>query len=982
MAVHKRGLCDYIDPQCLQWLQDRFTSMTKIAVTVTDGEGRRLTQTSRVHTICDMLLNSRSGRALCKKSMCTLCKTEGISGEPLISFCPHTGLTVASVPIVLENRRMGSFIVGQMRTREPSEQMLGKLSGKLDRPSWDIYKILCELPIISMEYFHRIFGWLQQLTQSIARLRTAGKDYSRRPDRAELAVCITDSLTGKILEASESFAGQAGLSAESTVGRTCRSITGNSRENFCLAYPAENAGFHACGQDKSSGIFECYSDKCGKWFRCCRLALPRRNGETAHLLTRLDITEEKTLEQACAGLISYDNLLNIPNYRQLQKDLQQEMTAGEKQYLICFDIVDLRQFNDVYGWDMGDKFLEAVTDWALHIPGASKTFYRIGDSVFCLRLKNISEEKAERTARRIIKRFAKTWNIQTDEKKLSYFCGTAVALLRADEKTDLQNIRSAIERTLFLSRRDKQLTVYDRERDSREKEKRFLAMSLKNCVRQDMQGFDVHYQPIVEPVTGIWKALEALCRWECPEKGTVSPKIFIPEAERRGLIEQIGEWVLEKAVKTCKKLNLDKHDDFFLSVNISPIQIMEPEFALKVERILKRHRYPAAKLNLEVTESSEFTGNEHTASLVRNLRRNGVTMAIDDFGTGYSAFSNLLNLPVSYVKTEQTFVSEIEHNCQRQYFYYFLSEFSHARGMKLIAEGVETRQQLETVLKNGADYIQGYLFSSPLTENKLEKNLGNFLQARDAVRPQQQKGLDFEQWLNGKAAHRAAPGMFKIIQQCMHCLLARTGLDEALEKVLEITGNYCGVPEAFIFFKDGFPAVSQVYEWHRDDVVSQKHLLTGNNFSILEEHLMPAIRKDGIIIFPAGESQLPLLAEAFRMAELRSMAAVPVRHNRELMGFVGFGSRTGRQWRPDELLMLWNLAIMVQSTVEKEYLLEKIREKNLLQKSWRCRKLKQNKKNTFRQFPTFTSHSLRLHGENRVHGKETNPSNPLEDSFL
>ena len=228
-----------------------------------------------------------------------------------------------------------------------------------------------------------------------------------------------------------------------------------------------------------------------------------------------------------------------------------------------------------------------------------------------------------------------------------------MGVVHGDQMFGSKSMRNLISRALNASLKNGKIVTYNEEIDTKCKERTELQQKLINCTKKDMQGFEVHYQPIVDPATRGWHGVEALCRWNCPEYGWVSPVVFIPEAERSGLIGIIGDWVLETAVRTCKQWNLDEHEEFVLDVNVSPMQIVDDHMVIRVLEILDQYGYSGKKLSLEITESAEFNFNNHSLNAIKRLSNAGVSVALDDFGTGYSSFNNLKKLPASILKTQK-----------------------------------------------------------------------------------------------------------------------------------------------------------------------------------------------------------------------------------------------------------------------------------------------------------------------------------------
>jgi EAL domain-containing protein (putative c-di-GMP-specific phosphodiesterase class I) len=304
-----------------------------------------------------------------------------------------------------------------------------------------------------------------------------------------------------------------------------------------------------------------------------------------------------------------------------------------------------------------------------------------------------------------------------------------VAVCVIDGRTGFESpaqILSIIERTLHISKESGTVAVYDQEMDRILKKDIELEVSLKNSVTDDMRGFEVFFQPIVDPKKGMWQGVEALARWTSPEFGRVPPLVFIKMAEQTGLINTIGQWVLDTAIGVCANLKLHELDDFFLDVNLSPLQMSDEKLVSNVLLSLQKHGFPGRNLALEITESEEVDDGGYSQTMLERLRALDINIALDDFGTGYSNFNNLKFMPVGILKTEKQFIDDIVTDEYQQFLSYVLVELAHSADMKLIAEGVETPEQMKELMRNGADYFQGYLFARPLSVRDLDEHVYKF----------------------------------------------------------------------------------------------------------------------------------------------------------------------------------------------------------------------------------------------------------------
>jgi EAL domain-containing protein (putative c-di-GMP-specific phosphodiesterase class I) len=253
--------------------------------------------------------------------------------------------------------------------------------------------------------------------------------------------------------------------------------------------------------------------------------------------------------------------------------------------------------------------------------------------------------------------------------------------------------------------------------DARMQKRRSLELDLRKAV---VNGeFAVHYQPIVDVKTGRITACEALIRWHHPERGMVSPLEFIPIAEETGLIMPIGEWVLRRACSDA----VSWPQDVTVAVNVSPAQFRTGHFARAVAESLRVACLPASRLELEITELVLMQDNSAALPMLKEIRDLGVTIAMDDFGTGYSSIGYLRSFPFNKIKIDQSFIRDLAKKNDSLAILRAVVGLGRSLGMATIAEGVETRDQFEVLLREGCTEAQGYLFSEPRLASEITKLL-------------------------------------------------------------------------------------------------------------------------------------------------------------------------------------------------------------------------------------------------------------------
>lgn len=253
----------------------------------------------------------------------------------------------------------------------------------------------------------------------------------------------------------------------------------------------------------------------------------------------------------------------------------------------------------------------------------------------------------------------------------------------------------------------------------------FKKIEIESDLRKalDRGEFYLLYQPQVNSKTGRVEAVEALIRWNHPERGVIPPNCFIPIAEDTGLIVPIGEWVLRTACKQNKEWQDKGYKPIRVSVNISPIQLRQWDFVNLLERILEEVQLDPSYLELEITENSLMESMEENIEILDRLRQMGVRIALDDFGTGYSSLNYLQQLPINNMKIDKSFVQDIANDRNKSYIAESIIQLAHRLNLEVIAEGVETEEQLRILVNKNCDIIQGFIFSEPLPSGQVERIL-------------------------------------------------------------------------------------------------------------------------------------------------------------------------------------------------------------------------------------------------------------------
>ncbi|MDL2217523.1 EAL domain-containing protein [Christensenellaceae bacterium OttesenSCG-928-M15] len=745
MIEKKRDVTDIIDVAYLQEIQDNLGKILGITTAVLAPNGVPLTRPTNLYAFCEMMQNSAEGVEMCMVTNAQLIEENLRTRKPAVLMCPNSLLKTAAVPIFVGEEYLGSWLIGQIRTELVDLELIERTAQQAKLSTEDAKRNIMLLPLISENEFHNILQFLTVFTDAITRLAVVNEQLNRNNselleathklhysaqafkefiDLSDIGVYLVDFYTGELIMCNNVYANFISTaSADELIGHKCFELIGNS--DWCSFCPREKL-LDRAGEPGEAYTWENWLEPYNVWLRLTSRAIKWIDGRLAHMVTFMDISDRKKQEEQTEYLAYYDQRLDIPNGMKLYSDINKQ--AGNSQYIICFDIQGLRKTNEVYGRDTGDWLLRSIRDWLFNVEGYDKTVYRVDGDLFAIRLNTNDEAQMKKLVHMIYNRFKDPWIFKEGNFAQRIYVSISLGVIpRQQHYTSYPDMITLVERIIDVARTKNRPVTYDEEVHKALYAHTRLELSLKECILNQMRGFSLNYQPIVDPKSGRFVGIEALCRWESPELGRVSPLVFIEEAERHGLIGILDEWVLRESLAQVKKWGLDQIDNFVLDVNLSPLQLNNYELHSLVKDILAEYDYPARALSFEITESSEVSFNEKTLLLLNRLQALGVELSLDDFGAGYASFATLSKLPVNVVKTDRAFLNNIETSRTDQLTYRVIADYAHTMGKMIIAEGVETKAQLDIIVAQGADYIQGYYFSKPLSAEDLYENLHRFM---------------------------------------------------------------------------------------------------------------------------------------------------------------------------------------------------------------------------------------------------------------
>lgn len=443
--------------------------------------------------------------------------------------------------------------------------------------------------------------------------------------------------------------------------------------------------------------------------------------------TVVDITERKQYEAELEHQASHDSLTGLPNRSLLRDRIDQAIAKAQRDgKLVAVVFVDLDHFkliNDSLGHHVGDcLLLEIAARLSSCIRSHDCVARQGGDEFVIVLTEQDDDHEIIAIVSRLLESISQPWMHHGQEYGLS--CSIGISCYPQDGADPDALLRSA-DAAMYQAKASGRGTYhfYTRELNRAISERLELENSLRHAL--DRNEFHVYYQPRIEVASGRIVSAEALIRWDCPGKGLIPPDSFISIAEESGLIIPIGQWVLQEACRQASAWQRAGLPPIGVSVNLSPIQFRQDGLVDAVAAALALAELDPAYLELELTESLVMHDAERINVAMQSLKALGVDIAVDDFGTGYSSLSYLKRFPVDRLKVDKSFVRDIDSDPDDAAIVRAIITLGHALGLKVVAEGVETRAHLEFLRQHGCDELQGYYFSRPVPALEMEVLLRN-----------------------------------------------------------------------------------------------------------------------------------------------------------------------------------------------------------------------------------------------------------------
>ena len=591
-------------------------------------------------------------------------------------------------------------------------------------------KVPIELRLVLVWDDQGAFEGVLGVGRDISQQRRAEKDLRMAAtvfEHSTSAILITDP-AGYIVQANEAFSRVSGYAVEQVLDQLPNMLTVDEQQDAHLRYVLKQLHQHSTWEGEV-------------W-------LKRRNGEhypawvgitavlddegdlASYVCFFSDISERKASEQRIHRLAYYDALTHLPNRTLFQDRLHTALQSAERQkgwvVLMFLDLDRFKPINDSLGHAAGDRMLKEMATRLLGCVDDDDTVARMGGDEFTLLLqpranREMALNRAIHVAEQILGSLVKPFVLEGREFFVTASIGIALSPQDGNELSQL--MKNADTAMYHAKERGKNnFQFYQADMNASALERLELESDLRHALEQD--EFVLYYQP---QFSGDGKRLtgaEALLRWRHPRRGLVPPGDFIPVLEELGLVVDVGDWVISEACRQLKSWHQAKVHVPKVSVNISARQFSDGQLGTRIANILRDTGLPPACLELELTESILMREVSEAMQILDGLKNLGLSIAVDDFGTGYSSLNYLKQFPIDVLKIDRTFVDGLPSGEQDAQIARAIIAMAHSLNLAVIAEGVETQEQLDFLREHGCDEVQGYLFGRPMPASGFEAQFG------------------------------------------------------------------------------------------------------------------------------------------------------------------------------------------------------------------------------------------------------------------
>lgn len=532
-----------------------------------------------------------------------------------------------------------------------------------------------------------------------------------------LTILTKDHLNYKIVYANPAFLEMTGFTQQDILGNNCHFLQGTATD------PASVQDILAAIQkNESVNVTLKNYKKDGTWFWNELTLGPvfDENKNCTHFIcTQQDVTKKRLDQEYIIFQQTHDNLTHLINHQTFKKDLEDAFQTNNNELVVLYiDLDDFRTINKELGYENGDELLKQIVKRLKMVLNDNLLSRFSSDSFAVLINKPITKKEVLFIVEEIFKNLSLPLHINNQYIHLTMSIGIA------DRTDTIQSSREllyfAID-AMYEAKKEQTNTwrwyVGDKN-NNRETSEVTIRHDLTLALKKEQ--FQLHYQSIIDSKSKKIIGVEALIRWHHPKQGLVSPEDFIPMAERSGQIFEIGSWVVNQACKDIAKINKNRIVPLQLSVNISPLQFKSPYFLNTISKSLSLHKFEPKLLKIEITEGVLMMESEHSLKILNALQELGVQISIDDFGTEYSSLSYLRHFPINQIKLDKSFIECLPAQKKDAVIVTSLIQMAKNLELEIVAEGVETEEQMNFLAENNCHLLQGFYFSKPLPISCLE----------------------------------------------------------------------------------------------------------------------------------------------------------------------------------------------------------------------------------------------------------------------
>jgi diguanylate cyclase (GGDEF)-like protein/PAS domain S-box-containing protein len=534
-----------------------------------------------------------------------------------------------------------------------------------------------------------------------------------------ISLFVQDTRDVRLLLVNKAAADVFGVSREKLIGKTAYDILSKEEADFVTARDREVVN---SGKLVTLGEHWVHTATGTRLMSTKKLVVPNAEGEPQYLLSMAeDVTERKRAEERIAYMAHHDALTELPNRAAFTDRLFTTLERAKEEKtsfaLLYLDFDRFKEVNDVFGHAVGDTLLNRLSKRMQSIAGAAFVARLGGDEFMVIATQGQQPSAAAALADRLLASGEEEIEIDGNRLRVGLSIGVAVYPNDGDDATTLMaNADAALYRAKNEGRG--LIRFFEPDMDQRLRERRSLQHDLRRALEEN--ELSLHYQPQAR-MDGEIIGFEALVRWRHPTRGNIPPNTFIPIAEESGLIISIGEWILREA---CREASTWKRP-LQIAINLSPVQFQHGDLPALVHSALLETGLASGRVELEITEGVLINDFSRAVSILRRLKALGVRIAMDDFGTGYSSLAYLQSFPFDKIKIDQAFISNVERNPQSAAIVRAVIGLGHGLELPVIAEGVETAEQLAFLSRAECNEVQGYFVGRPLPISEYAELVGH-----------------------------------------------------------------------------------------------------------------------------------------------------------------------------------------------------------------------------------------------------------------